>query len=111
MIFDLKTSSFYSSMHWRSINIRVYLEKTKQPCLTLYFPMFPFDPPENIRKPKVFGCFRGDQKGTLGSKGLICQHKHLGISVLANKSLNYRDKDAATIRKYCHQHSHTNKTP
>ena len=32
--------------------------------------MFPFDPPENIRKPKVF-CFQGDQKGTLGSKGLI----------------------------------------
>ena len=22
--------------------------------LTLYFPMFPFDPPENIRKPLVF---------------------------------------------------------
>ena len=39
--------------------------------LTLYFPMFPFDPPENIRKPKVFWCFQGDQKGTLGSKGLI----------------------------------------
>ena len=32
--------------------------------------MFPFDPPENIRKPKVFLCFQGDQKGTLGSKGL-----------------------------------------
>ena len=32
--------------------------------------MFPFDPPENIRKPKVFRCFQGDQKGTLGSKGL-----------------------------------------
>ena len=32
--------------------------------------MFPFDPPENIRKPKVFGCFQGDQKGTLGRKGL-----------------------------------------
>ena len=29
--------------------------------LILYFPMFPFDPPENM----------GDQKGTLGSKGLI----------------------------------------
>ena len=39
-------------------------------ALTLYFPMFPFDPPENIRKPKVFWCFQGDQKGTLGSKGL-----------------------------------------
>ena len=23
------------------------------PAITLYFPMFPFDPPENIRKPKV----------------------------------------------------------
>ena len=32
--------------------------------------MFPFDPPENIRKPKVFWCFQGDQKGTLGRKGL-----------------------------------------
>ena len=32
--------------------------------------MFPFDPPENIRKPLVFGCFQGDQKGTLGRKGL-----------------------------------------
>ena len=38
--------------------------------LTLYFPMFHFDPPENIRKPLVFWCFQGDQKGTLGSKGL-----------------------------------------
>ena len=38
--------------------------------LTLYFPMFPFDPPENIRKPLVFRYFQGDQKGTLGSKGL-----------------------------------------
>ena len=32
--------------------------------------MFPFDPPEIIRKPKVFRCFQGDQKGTLGRKGL-----------------------------------------
>ena len=38
--------------------------------LTLFFPLFPFDPPENIRKPKVFWCFQGDQKGTLGRKGL-----------------------------------------
>ena len=38
--------------------------------LTLYFPMFPFHPPENIRKPLVFLCFQGDQMGTLGSKGL-----------------------------------------
>ena len=32
--------------------------------------MFPFDPPENIRKPLVFCCFQGDQKGTFGRKGL-----------------------------------------
>ena len=32
--------------------------------------MFPFNPPENIRKPKVFWCFQGDQRGSLGSKGL-----------------------------------------
>ena len=40
--------------------------------LTLSFPMFSFDPRENIRKPKVFCSFQGDQKGTLGRKGLNC---------------------------------------
>ena len=38
--------------------------------LTLFFPMFSFGPPENIRKPKVFR-FQGDQEGTLGKKKLI----------------------------------------
>ena len=33
--------------------------------------MFLFDPPENFRKPKVFRCFPGDQKGTLGRKVLM----------------------------------------
>ena len=32
--------------------------------------MFPFDPPENIRKLKVFWCLQGDQNGTLGREGL-----------------------------------------
>ena len=39
--------------------------------LTMFFPMSPFDPYENIRKPLVFWCFQGDQKGTLGRKELI----------------------------------------
>ena len=39
--------------------------------LTLFFPMFSFDPPENITKPLVFRCFQGDQKGTLGRKSLM----------------------------------------
>ena len=46
----------------------LYLED--KGLLTLFLPMFPFDPPENIRKPLVFWCFQGDQKGTLGRKGL-----------------------------------------
>ena len=28
--------------------------------------MFSFDHPEDMRKPKVFWCFQGNQKGTLG---------------------------------------------
>ena len=39
--------------------------------LTIFLKMFPFDPPENIRKALVFWCFQGDQKGTLARKGLI----------------------------------------
>ena len=39
-------------------------------ALILFFPMFPFDPPENIRKPWVFWRFQGDQKGTMGRKVL-----------------------------------------
>ena len=38
--------------------------------LNPFFPMFPFDPPENIRKRLVFRYFQGDQKGTLGKKRL-----------------------------------------
>ena len=39
--------------------------------LTLFFPVLPFDPPENIRKPLVFWCFQVDQKGTLGRKRVM----------------------------------------
>ena len=38
--------------------------------LTFFFPIFPIDPPENIGKAKIFWWFLGDQKGTLGRKGL-----------------------------------------
>ena len=41
--------------------------------LTLFFPMFPFDLPENIRKPLVFWSFQGDQKGKVGRKRLTCK--------------------------------------
>ena len=32
--------------------------------------MFPSDPPEKIRKPKVFLCFQRDQKETLERNGV-----------------------------------------
>ena len=38
--------------HWHEIGL----------TLTLFFPMFPFNPSERIRKPKVSRCFHGDQR-------------------------------------------------
>ena len=32
----------------------IHTFKSKKKSLNLYFPVFPFDPPENIRKPLVF---------------------------------------------------------
>ena len=37
---------------------------------------------------------------------LVCQYKHLGLSVFVEKGLNYRQKNATAIRKYCHQNEH-----
>ena len=41
--------------------------------LTHIFPMYPFDPPENNRKPQIFCCIQGDQKGTLRRNRLKVQ--------------------------------------
>ena len=53
------------------MNLRLVLLKIlrEQLFLTLSFPMFLFDPPKNIRK--------GDQKETLGRKGL-----NIGITLV-----------------------------
>ena len=40
----------------------------EQLTLTLFFPMFPFDSHENIRKPKGFLMFSGGSKGNIGKK-------------------------------------------
>ena len=47
------------------IKQKLFCHGNSKKVLTLFFPMFPFDIPENIRK-----CFQGYQKGTLGRKGL-----------------------------------------
>ena len=51
--------------------IKKNLNTTKMNLLILFFTAFSFDLPEDIRNLKVFWCFRGDQIGTLGRKGLI----------------------------------------
>ena len=65
---------FTSACSWkpRSIERSKNDEMHIQPFLFITFSllMFSFAPPENIRK-LVFWCFQGDQKGTLGRKGLI----------------------------------------
>ena len=72
-------------IHLRSI-LSIYIETSQFICigdpltgfykyeklvLILFFPMFPVDPPEHIRKPDVFWCFQGDQKEHLEEKGQI----------------------------------------
>ena len=43
-------------------------------CLPFSFKCSPLILPENLKKPKVFWCFQGDQKGALERKGLISYH-------------------------------------
>ena len=56
--------------------------------------MFPFDPPENIRKPKVFLCFQEDRKGTLGNKGLINPLKKINPMSRRKKSFTKNIKES-----------------
>ena len=64
--------------------------KTGYIRLTLFFPMFPFDPTENIRKPKVFWCFQGGSKGYTGKKR---------VKTFACKLMRYM-KNIAIIKLY-----------
>ena len=43
--------------------------------LTLSFPVFPFDPLKTSENQRFSDVFRGDQKGTLISKGLRDRHQ------------------------------------
>ena len=62
----LRTACIIKHLKW----LRLLLGRFSSPFLTLLFPVFPFDPPENIRKPLVFWFFQGNWKGTLRRKGL-----------------------------------------
>ena len=64
-------SEFHIFLFMIDVNHNSYILGSALIQLTLFFLMFLFDPPVNFRKPKVFWCFQGDQKGTLGRKGLI----------------------------------------
>ena len=66
--------------------------------------MFPFDSPENIRKPKASRCFQGDQKGTLGRKGLFnlnfTYHTKLVPTLLRSQSSHTVSLITALLRFY-----------
>ena len=67
---------FFLSISQKSVRLKshslkqlisaTYFAKSFNP----FFPMFPFDLPENIRKAKVFWSFQEDQMETFGRKGL-----------------------------------------
>ena len=67
----------YAYCYMNAINFfgKIPRNSKKFISLTPFFPMFPFDPPENIRKPKVFLCFQGGLKGNIGKKRvkIFCQ--------------------------------------
>ena len=52
------------SQKYATLTVRCH-SQIQNSFLTLFFPMFPFDPHE-----KFFWCFQGDQRGTLGRNGL-----------------------------------------
>ena len=71
--------------------------------------MFPFDPPENIRKPLVFWRFQRTLKGTLGRKGLKWPHfpfegskfwNHIAsyLNWKMNKNIIYRTSSLSNLR-------------
>ena len=67
---SVKGVNKYHHEPWKMSKLDDLLGKGRHEELTLFFPMFSFDLSENIRKPLVFWCFQGDQKGILGRKEL-----------------------------------------
>ena len=57
--------------------------------------MFPFEPPENIRKPKV------DQKGTLGRKGLMKICRSNGFFIFTWQIPNVFTPKRNTVPCFC----------
>ena len=53
--------------------------------LAHFFPLFPFDPTENIRKSKVFWCFQGGSKRIEATTGSV-HRKHTCVGVSFQKS-------------------------
>ena len=87
--------------------IFVYNSKSTQTTLTkvltLSFPLFHFDPPKNIRKPKVFWFFQEDQKATLERKWLnnigltYClayDSKHINMNLKSTPKISSRTLEA-----------------
>ena len=53
-VFFFSENVFYPNQTFLCSDFSQFSVRGFDNVLTLFFPMFPFDPPENIRKPKVF---------------------------------------------------------
>ena len=84
-----ENSCIYLANKYLNLEFNHYIQLVIK--LTLFFPMFPFDPPENIRKSLVFWCFQGDQKGILGRKGLRIRYfvKRILTIMVSAKPINF----------------------
>ena len=68
-VLDIVLVSLYLPLNtFRLINLSLLLLHPGLPCLTLFFPVFPFDPSENNQR--FSDVSRVAQKGTLGRNGL-----------------------------------------
>ena len=68
-VLDIVLVSLYLPLNtFRLINLSLLLLRAGLPCLTLFFPVFPFDPSENNQR--FSDVSRVVQKGTLGRNGL-----------------------------------------
>ena len=65
-----------------------------------FFPIFLFDSPQNIRKPKVFWCFEGNQKGSLRRKGLMIKNLSK-LWILFNFNNNNTRRNKKSFIKIC----------
>ena len=103
---SVKGVNKYHHEPWKMSKLDDLLGEGRHEELTLFFPMFPFDLSENIRKPLVFFgflMFSGGSKGNIGKKRVTkyCFHLHFYCTFHDNKLIKIR-KYTSWVHNACH---------